>query len=667
MCCRVLLDLGQVSVGTWATAQRGVEMRARVAVVTGLVVVGLAVVPVFQGSSAAQPMTYAHLTKTQKRLLSGFASSEIDAARGASAQRKAVTSQQRRVPSSRDYPFYVPRSAAGCAYKFGSNVNMDTDCQNVSDVDLAGRGQAQNETFISEDHRRPGTLVGSSNDYRRGDGGCYAYYSQTNGRSFGDTAIPFSFTRGGAAYGDAQRQYWGGGGDTSSAFDTRGNVYYSCQVFNRGVPVSANPDLSSALLVFRSTGNGGASYTFPARVVTEQPDTTGTGLQPFLDKQLLTVDNHTKSPYRDRVYVTWTTFAPDGTGYIYESHSADYAETWSAPNVVSKTSNLCTNTFGIPTPRGTCNENQDSQPFTAPDGTLYVVWANFNNTVTKDDNRNQILLAKSTDGGKSFSSPVKVSDYYELPDCATYTGQDPGRACVPDKRDNTSYFRASNYPVGVVDPHNPRRVAVTVGSFINSHSNESNGCTPTGFAGTGINTYTGVRTVGGCNNDILVSVSTNSGSSFTGSTTDPRRLTSVNQNRAQAGTSQWFQWTDFTKDGRLAVSYYDRQYGNDELTGSSDFTLSGSKDLRHFKSTRVTTSSLPAPTQFEGQFWGDYTGLAAYHGTAHPAWSDTRTPELVACAALKGSPPALCTQHTPGLPTANDQEAFTAAVKVPIP
>jgi hypothetical protein len=638
-------------------------VRTRVIGLTGLVTAAVLLALGGQSVDAAQPMRYDHLTKVQKRLLSGFVSTEVDTARG--VLQKSSKGASAPVGASR-LPYYQPHSAAGCTYRFGSNVNMDTDCQNVTDADLAGRGQAQNETYISENHFRPGSLVGSSNDYRRGDGNCYGYWSSSNGRAWGDTAVPFSYTRGGSAYGGAQRQYWSSGGDTSSAFDTRGNAYFSCQVFNRGLPTSANPDLSTALVVFRSTHNGGSSYDFPANVVTEQPDVAGTGTQPFLDKQILTVDAHRSSPYRDRVYVTWTTFAPDGTGYIYESHSADYAETWSAPTVVSKTSALCTNTYDVPTPHGTCNENQDSQPFTAPDGTLYVVWNNYNNTPTGNDNRNQILLAKSTDGGSSFSGPVKVSDYYDLPDCETYTGQDPGRACVPDKRDNNSYFRATNYPVGGVDPSNPKRVVVTFGSYINQHSNESNGCAPAGFdPDTGVNLYTGVLKVGACNNDILVSVSTNAGSSFTGTATDPRRLASVTQGGRQATTDQWFQWADFTKDGRLAVSYYDRQYGTDELTGWSDFSLSGSHGLARFATRRVTTSSMPPPTQFEGTFWGDYTGLAAYHGIAHPAWSDTRTPELFICPASSGAPPSLCTQSAPNAPRANDQEAFTAALKVP--
>ncbi len=255
------------------------------------------------------------------------------------------------------------------------------------------------------------------------------------------------------------------------------------------------------MLVFRSTGNGGASYTFPARVVAQGPDVTGSGTAPFEDKQLLTVDNHKGSPFRDRVYVTWTMFTADGAAYIFASHSADYGETWSAPVRVSAANpGLCKVNPGRPVDGdagdggdasdepapapGQCWANQDSQPFTGPDGSLYVVWDNFNNAVTGTDNRNQILIAKSTDGGSTFSTPAKVTDYYDLPDCVAYTGQDPGRSCVPDKGDNVSFFRATNYPVGAVDPTNPKHVVVTVGSYINRYSQESNGCVPAGLSAT---------------------------------------------------------------------------------------------------------------------------------------------------------------------------------------
>ena len=151
------------------------------------------------------------------------------------------------------------------------------------------------------------------------------------------------------------------------------------------------------------------------------------------------------------------------------------------------------------------------------------------------DNHNQMLLARSTDGGASFSAPVKVGDYFDLPDCATYqNGADAGRACVPEKADTAnSIFRATNYPVGAVNPRTGA-VVVTYGSYINKHSNENNGCVPTGFSDFGLNTYDGVKVPGACNNDILVSTSTNHGATFNGGTTDARQMPTVTEARGSA-------------------------------------------------------------------------------------------------------------------------------------
>ena len=187
-----------------------------------------------------------------------------------------------------------------------------------------------------------------------------------------------SFTRGQPTFGSA-RQYWQAGGDTSVAWDTKGNAYLSCQVFNRGAPPSSNPDLSSAFYVFRSTQNHGASWNFPGRPVAESSDLSGSGVPAFEDKQLLSVDNHPGSPFQDRVYVSWTEFSADGSAYIWESYSSDYGEHFSPRHLVSQTSPFCTNTFGAGTPNGNCNENQFSQPFTGRDGALYVAYASFNN------------------------------------------------------------------------------------------------------------------------------------------------------------------------------------------------------------------------------------------------------------------------------------------------
>ena len=632
----------------------------------------LAAVLLYQPAATPVPAhasLYAKMLTIQKRLLSGvgtraLAPGEVDPTERDTAQ-----------PNT-----YYPTSDNGCPLNLGNNIKVNQNCLNLTDATLQGRAQAQNETAISHDPNNPQHLVATFNDYRRGDGNCYAAFSLDGGRTWADSTIPMSFSSGHPPaavstgdFGAVARQYWQGGGDTSIAWDTKGNAYFSCQVFQRGKPTTPNTDVSSAFLLFRSTQNNGGSWNFPGRYIRASAGVTATQAanNPFLDKQYMTVDNHVGSPFQDRIYVSWTEFAADGTAFIYEGFSSDYGESFSAPHLVNVSTSLCANDYGLAV--SGCNENQFSQPFTGADGSLYIVYDNYNNVETKagTDNRNQILISKSTDGGVTFGVPVKVADYYDLPDCATYQGgQDPGRACVPEKGSTTnSVFRAANYPSGSVNPRNTAQVVVTFGSYINKYSNETNGCTPTGISpATGINLYSGVKDANGCANKILVSVSNNAGTSFTGTTTDPRALTTVNQKSAQRKTDQWWQWQDFTKDGRLAVSYYDRQYGTDESTGYSDFSLSGSRDFVHFGTRRVTTSSLPPPTQFAGTFWGDYTGLTA-PDKAYPLWSDTRPPDLFVCpgSATPGNPPRVCTGSATNAPRANDQDIFVAAVSIPLP
>ena len=621
------------------------------------------------------------LNEIQSRLVSGFASYTL----GDNAENGQGDPQHPRT--------YFPRGSDSCPNNQGSNIKVNQNCLNLSDPDLQGRGQAQNEESIKVNPNNTNQVVASYNDYRRGDGTCGVSYSRDGGRNWNDTTVPDNFTRGGARYQNAAREYWQAGGDTSVAWDSKGNAYLSCQLFKRGPAAAGDPDRASGFFLYRSTLNGGASFNFPGTSIFE------TGFQrsflPLEDKQLMTVDNNSNAcasgttaatpgasctPFQDRIYVTWTEFAPTGTAFIYETYSTDYGQTFSPRHLVSINSPLCPNAYGI-NPSNTCNENQFSQPFVGPDGVLYVIYNNFNNGLSSAaDNRNQILMSRSVDGGNTFAAPVKVADFYDLPDCPTYqNGHDFGRACVPEKGPtNTSIFRATNYGSGEVNPTNPSQVVVAFGSYINRHSNETNGCAPAGInPATGNNLYTGVKTPGACNNDILVSVSNDGGTTFTGTATDPRALASATNDPGQTTTDQWWQWIAFSKNGKLATSYYDRQYGTDETTGFSDFSISGTGDLTSWGVQRVTSSSMPPPTQFPesngfSAFWGDYTGLTA-DNQAHPFWSDTRDPDLFACpGATSGTiavPPAVCGATVPNgngdSIVVNDQNAYTANNSIP--
>ncbi len=666
-----------------------VKIRLSVAVVAAGLLFGAGLL--LMQSHASARLTYGHLNKIQKRIISETLASAIG------PRSKALNPHIQPGGGDQDQgggpdgaPFtppasfgsangtgspsnYFPAQSGQCSQTKGPDVKVNQNCLNLTDASLQGRGQANNEPSIAVNPFDSRDLVASDNNYIRGDGTCGSYFSTDGGRTWANTTMPNGFTTGPTGFA---REYWQAGGDTSVAWDTHGNAYESCQLFNRGTVASPNPDDSSGFVVFRATQNNGASWNFPGRYSTTTFfDPTGaTNGSVLEDKALMAIDDNVRSPFRDRIYVTWTEFAADGSAYIYEVHSSDYGETFSNRVLVSASNPACTNTFGAATPNGPCNENQFSDPFVGPDGNLYVAYDNFNNQPSSSTDPNyhyQVMLAKSTDGGQTFSAPVKLSDYYDLPNCDTYQGNgaDPGRSCVVEKgSSNKSVFRATNYPSGAVDPQNPRIVAVTFGSYINADSNESNGCTPTGSE-EGNPTYTGVKTPGACANKILLKVSTNGGNSFLGST-DPRQAEIVTDSAGQRHTDQFWQWSAFTRSGKLAVDYYDRQYGNDETTGSSDFSLSGTDDLVHFGQVRLTSSSMPAPTQFEGpaggQLYGDYVWLTA-SDKAYPIWSDTRETDLFLCpgTGTTGHPPALCGGTETNGEQANDEETFMAGVNVP--
>ena len=89
------------------------------------------------------------------------------------------------------------------------------------------------------------------------------------------------------------------------------------------------------------------------------------------------------------------------------------------------------------------------------------------------------------------------------------------------------------------------------------------------------------------------------------------------------------EWTASTPSGGTVVSYYDRQYGDDQTNGSLDMTMaveSGGSTVH----SRLTDQTLPPSNEFPDTngfslFLGDYTGLAVgSDGIAHPVWSDTR-------------------------------------------
>ena len=137
---------------------------------------GLALVLSHSHASARKPLTYAHLTKIQQRIISSTLLSAIGPRTSSKQPRFAGGDDEGGGPDGA--PFtppksfqsatgsqtgagnYFPASQSQCSSNFGSNVKVNENCLNVSDPDLQGRGQANNETSIAQDpnntrpHRR---------------------------------------------------------------------------------------------------------------------------------------------------------------------------------------------------------------------------------------------------------------------------------------------------------------------------------------------------------------------------------------------------------------------------------------------------------------------------------------------------------------------------------
>lgn len=584
----------------------------------------------------------------------------------------------------------------GCSQTSGNNVRANQDCTNQTVPRYAGRGQAQNETSIAVNPTNAKNVLGSQNDYRRGDGSCGYDFSLDGGHSWGSGVLPVGFTVGGVdnTSSSVARHYWTSSGDPSVAYDSSGAAYYSCGVFDRSFPTNDDASCNnfagscaSGIYVFRSV-DGGASWNFPDGspakggtgqvIATAGINNTPSGQFTLEDKPYMTADAHTSSPFRDRIYVTWTHYTPCGTpasgcetAAIYSAYSSDHGQTFSTPQSISGTSaTLCPNALNPATPNA-CDNDQFSNPVVGADGSLYVFFDNYNNPLSSaSDNHNDILMVKSTDGGVTFGSPVLVSQFYDLPDCVTYTGDDAFRSCVPTApASNVSVFRAVNYASGAADPTNASKLYVTFGSYINPDSNPSNApghgqCTPNGLNSTTfLNLYTGVGAVNGCNNDILLSTSSDGGTTWTGQTTPPASGTVVSNESGQLA-DQWWQWAGITSTGQLAVSYYDRQYNGDENNGSNDITLAASHPTG-FGHARVTNIDIPPFTEFPDAtngysvFAGDYSGLAvSSSATAYPLWTDSRDIENFQCPSTS-APLGQCRVINGSVP-GFDEDAFSA-------
>jgi hypothetical protein len=262
----------------------------------------------------------------------------------------------------------------------------------------------------------------------------------------------------------------------------------------------------------------------------------------------------------------------------------------------------------------------DTQPRSRYAGNVYVGWIEW------QLNQSIILFARSTDGGKTFSTPIRISTHAGLP--RDDNGGLVGFVGVVGA-DGTIYaIWNDGSTIAFTQSHDggrtfaPSRTAVDVGPpYFGGAGGIPGVSRAMGFPQIGVDAREGKRT--GTlhlawsdfrNGDIDV---------FCVSSTDHGRTwsspTRVNSDPIHDGIDQFFQWMAVDPvTGDVYVQFYDRR--DDPANRKTGFTLARSTDNGK---TFVNYAWEEKP--FESQqpaFLGDYTWLTAYDGKVYGAWTE---------------------------------------------
>jgi BNR repeat-like domain len=169
-------------------------------------------------------------------------------------------------------------------------------------------------------------------------------------------------------------------GDVSVAFDNQGHAFVCYIAFDKLGTFNywAHGATRNGIFVRRSL-DGGKTWEENHIPVAEQASQPGI---PFEDKPYMVADN-SKSKYAGNLYIGWTRWRVTDSQMVI-SRSTDDGKTWSQPVEIDAHPGL---------PRDDNGAAEGFDGTVGPDGTLYAIWSQ------GDD----IMLVSSKDGGMTFS------------------------------------------------------------------------------------------------------------------------------------------------------------------------------------------------------------------------------------------------------------------------
>lgn len=276
----------------------------------------------------------------------------------------------------------------------------------------------------------------------------------------------------------------------------------------------------------------------------------------------------------------------------------------------------------------------DTNPLSPFRDSVYVAWDNTSFNAGKSSTNNALLFARSTDGGKTFSSPLALNALKGGPN--SVIGADPfvgpngevyvswhdiqhNRLMVNSSFDGGATFGQQQTIAPTIvafDDGIPAMASRRALLYPACDADRSNGAN----RGTLYCSWMDETATNGT--DIFVSLSTDHGTSWS----TPVR---VNDDPTGVRKDQFNQWLSVDPtSGSINLSWNDAR--NDPADIKTDIffaqlTNGGASFAPNVKvTTAMTDESANNPCADAGNQYGDYEGITAYNGVIHPIWTDGR-------------------------------------------
>ena len=258
--------------------------------------------------------------------------------------------------------------------------------------------------------------------------------------------------------------------------------------------------------------------------------------------------------------------------------------------------------------RGECDEDQDSDPVVASDGTLYVYFLNGQNKAEWEvplDFDNQVMVVKSTDGGETFSQPVAAA---QLEDGLS----DMPFSVIIRQTIYGHQIRWGSFGNLSINPTDPDDLVVTWSDRGTPNPNAGDGSCLAEIPGLAPN-YDPCEAGPGSTVNVYMARSTDGGESWSSRTAV-----------APSSNSQWFPWAGHLSDGTLVVAFDQDTVPAPADTFQHVLSVGGAAGtaLGPVENIDVSVTHWPASTRRSGRRCVDRPGTPTRRGREAPRGKD---------------------------------------------